>query len=576
MTRRLVVHPFLLAAYPILLVYSNNVSEVRPTDLVGPIVLVLGVTGLIWGLGYALLHDAKKSGLFASLAAVIFFGLNRTLDVVNKVAYFASTFWVPNDRGVPAYLVFAGMAVLGSIAVYWAVTRLRDLAPLTFGLNIFSIALVLFPVAHIVTARPPIPTPAKVVDDWRPEPIARLSEQTSRPDIYYIVLDSYARQDVMKALFDFDIQPFLDHLERKGFYIARHATANYIQTRLCLPCSLNGRYLDQMVRDLDYDHTELAKRIGRNSVVEALRPLGYKYISFSSGFEETENPGADLYLTPSRLPFTAFQRLLISTTPFGSLIPVPRVLDRFEAIRERVLYQLDHLADVAEDPESTFTFAHFMCPHPPFLFRADGEDIRERDRSHYEHEGMKFNGLTDRKDVYYRGYRDQALFITRKIQRTIDRILDHSKTPPIIILHADHGSAMNFDFHSLERSDLLERLSILSTYYFPDRRYEKLYDSISPVNSFRVVLNTFFGAKLDLLPDKSFYSTAKEPYDFHDVTAQVAGKEYQPLTAAERAASRLPAAPSSRRGPPAAVPSASTAEKPVGGNSRSNDSQSGD
>jgi hypothetical protein len=576
MIRRLVVHPFLLAAYPILLVYSNNVSEVRPTDLIGPIALVLGVTGLIWGLGYGLLRDARKSGLLASLAAVLFFGLNRTLEVVNRVAYYASTFWVANDRGVPAYLVFAGMAILGAIAGYVLVRKLPDLGPLTLGLNVFSIALVLFPVARIVTARPPIPAPVKVRDNWKPEPIARLPEPESRPDIYYIVLDSYARRDVMKALFDFDIQPFLDHLERKGFYIAKHATANYIQTRLCLPCSLNGQYLDRMVRDLNYDHTELARRIGQNRVVAALQPLGYKYISFSSGFEETENPGADLYLTPSRLPFTAFQRLLISTTPFGSLIPVPRVLDRFEAIRERVLYQLDHLPDVAEDPESTFTFAHFMCPHPPFLFRADGEDIRERDRSHYEHEGMKFNGLTDRKDVYYRGYRDQALFITRKIQRTIDRILENSKTPPIIILHADHGSAMNFDFHSLAGSDLLERLSILSTYYFPDRRYEKLYDSISPVNSFRVVLNTFFGAKLDLLPDKSFYSTANEPYDFHEVTEQVAGKEYQPLSAAQRAASRLPAAPSERSDRPAAVIPSSTAEKPVGGDARSDDSQSGD
>ena len=39
-------------------------------------------------------------------------------------------------------------------------------------------------------------------------------------------------------------------------------------------------------------------------------------------------------------------------------------------------------------------------------------------------------------------------------------------------------------------------MSILNAYYFPGGRYEGLYEAISPVNSFRVVLNTFFGAKL--------------------------------------------------------------------------------
>ena len=33
--------------------------------------------------------------------------------------------------------------------------------------------------------------------------------EQSRPDIYYIILDGYARSDVMKSLFDFDNSGFL-------------------------------------------------------------------------------------------------------------------------------------------------------------------------------------------------------------------------------------------------------------------------------------------------------------------------------------------------------------------------------
>ena len=64
-------------------------------------------------------------------------------------------------------------------------------------------------------------------------------------------------------------------------------------------------------------------------------------------------------------------------------------------------------------------------------------------------------------------------------------------------------------------------MSILNAYYFPNRDYRELYQQITPVNSMRVMLNTFFGAGLKLLPDRSYYSTWSEPYEFMDVTASV-------------------------------------------------------
>ena len=43
------------------------------------------------------------------------------------------------------------------------------------------------------------------------------------PAIYYIILDGYARSEVMRA-FDFDNTAFLEWLERKGFFVALAAT----------------------------------------------------------------------------------------------------------------------------------------------------------------------------------------------------------------------------------------------------------------------------------------------------------------------------------------------------------------
>ena len=48
------------------------------------------------------------------------------------------------------------------------------------------------------------------------------------------------------------------------------------------------------------------------------------------------------------------------------------------------------------------------------------------------------------------------------------------------------------------------RHGILNAYYFPDGGYKVLYDSISPVNNFRILFKHYFGVDFNLLDDISF------------------------------------------------------------------------
>ena len=64
-------------------------------------------------------------------------------------------------------------------------------------------------------------------------------------------------------------------------------------------------------------------------------------------------------------------------------------------------------------------------------------------------------------------------------------------------------------------------MGVLNAFYFPDRNYRGLDDAITPVNSFRVVLDRYFGAHLARLPDRSFFSTLSRPFRFLDVTERV-------------------------------------------------------
>ena len=92
----------------------------------------------------------------------------------------------------------------------------------------------------------------------------------------------------------------------------------------------------------------------------------------------------------------------------------------------------------------------------------------------------------------------------------------------MIILQADHGSKLIRMSGEPSPEMLRERLGVLNAYHLPDDGERFLYDSITPVNSFRVLLTAYFGANYELLEDRSYFSRLKKPYDFLDATDMVA------------------------------------------------------
>jgi hypothetical protein len=102
-------------------------------------------------------------------------------------------------------------------------------------------------------------------------------------------------------------------------------------------------------------------------------------------------------------------------------------------------------------------------------------------------------------------YVGQVSYINSQIIPIIDSILAQSEVKPIILLQGDHGF------------DLPNRMEILNAYLVPDVVRAQLYQGISPVNSFRLLFDAYFGAKYVLLPDKSFYSNYATPYEYEEV-----------------------------------------------------------
>lgn len=60
-------------------------------------------------------------------------------------------------------------------------------------------------------------------------------------------------------------------------------------------------------------------------------------------------------------------------------------------------------------------------------------------------------------------------------------------------------------------------MGILNALYLPGVA-APLYDSITPVNTFRVVLDAYFGQHLPLLTDVSRYSSFDAPYALSEIS----------------------------------------------------------
>lgn len=89
-------------------------------------------------------------------------------------------------------------------------------------------------------------------------------------------------------------------------------------------------------------------------------------------------------------------------------------------------------------------------------------------------------------------------------------ILEDSSVPPIIVLQSDHGAEPM-------------RNAILAATYLPDSGAANLYPSMSSVNTFRVVFNTYFGTDLPLLPDISYSSNYDRLYDYWPYADEMPG-----------------------------------------------------
>ncbi len=485
-------HVFSFAAYSILALLAQNLDQVAPASALPPLVLSLAGAGSLLLLARLWLRDWQRAALLTTILLVLFFTYGHVYSYLKAVTV-SGVYLFRHRTLAPLWIALAGLAV------WWVGRRKPQVQGLTRLLNVVGLVLLVFPLFQVVSG---------MWRHWRawerspaaadgPGSLGGGAANQASPDIYYIILDGYARADRLEKDFGYDNSVFIGSLEQIGFYVAACSQSNYAQTELSVASELNYDYLnalgDTFVPDND-DRSPLWPLIRNSALRRVMEARGYQTIAFKTGFSWTEWTDADRFLGPqlSKWQLDGFQYMWLQTT-LGRILLDAEALRMLkspeELFRHRTEYALQALTQIPSIQGPKLVFAHLIVPHPPYVFGPNGEPVSI--------------GSDATSDVVARAYLDQVTFINRRMLEILPAIIAASETPPIIIIQGDHGVAPT-------------RMANLSAFYLPG--HESLfYPSITNVNTFRVVLDEYFGQDLPLLPDSSLYSTYDSPYNFHAV-----------------------------------------------------------
>lgn len=503
-------HLILIPLYPVLSLYSANLFQVIAAEIYLPLIF-MGVVAILFFLAFWILIKNKyAAALFTSYFIFLSFAFGQLhrfllnylkLDNLLKLSIFYAVFLTT------LFFLFRSLKKHKNKLIF-----------LNKLVTVFSLLLISWPLFQITVYQFSI-LGANLKAGQGIE-IQKFTQSSQKPDIYYLIFDRYASLGSLSKYFNYDNRKFYQYLEDRGFMILNNSWANYTSSAHSLASSLNMDYLDKLQIDEDResrDWNPIYSLIQSHQVAKILKNNGYKYFHVGSWWWPTsKNKLADKNYNLSFV--SEFSSLLISNTVFYPIIEkfsLPYLDYRYTQYR-RTLFQISEIKKLAREKSPKFVFSHLIIPHEPYVFKPNGDFLKENE---------------ERKLDYRSKYLGQLNFINSQLEIALDEIFAASQGQAIIILQADEGpypelfesQKDQFDWTQASTGEIEEKMSIFNAVYLPRQRrglsqkpLDQFKDNESPVNTFRLIFNTYFGTNYEILPDKYRMSNMSYPYNYYN------------------------------------------------------------
>jgi hypothetical protein len=544
------LYPFLLAAIPVLALYQNNLFEVRAVDMLRPLLLAGLLTAVLYGLSLLLLRRGAGAALLTGLALIACCAYPWLFAACHAL-------WPAMARH---YLLLPLWAVLSALTGSWLLLWLRrsapDLTMLTGFLNVVALMLcllILLPIAwhfRVLLTKSPTPVPpisptqpAEPQSAWVQQVLATCDPtQATKPDIYFIILDGYARGDILRSRYGFDNQEFLTWLRQRGFFVAEASHAYYAWTHPSLSATLNVDYLHNLLpadfgADAPTDYKQryhyFTAQLNRtliqpDRVRGLLRAAGYQTLLRETGYAATR-PAHEPWQRVLLGPPSHFEQALLRKTVFWPWTEwvVSRLPKSAQPAWHPIVRLIQDIPVVADAPGPKFVFYHILAPHPPCCFDERGALVPPHpvfDASPWLDD---VRGLPGYKEFLRTSYPRNVAGLNVHMRTALEALLRATHGQAIIIVQSDHGSHLNLDPYSAARTDVPERFGILNAIYLPPSiERAGLAPDLSAINTLRLVLNRALGCQLPMLENRAWYSIGD--LTFTEVTGRLHESARQP------------------------------------------------
>jgi hypothetical protein len=491
------VYPFLFAVYPVMALAVYNLIYIDPGSIARSLLFAMALAGLIWVLLRGMVRDWDKAGIITVGALILLFSYGHVyIQLQNS---FGEALRHRFLAGIYS-LVFA-------VWVWWVLKKLKNATILqsvliTIGCVLTGFSIIQLAGYELFSNRQAITADTT---DVRSNENGNGRIDQGLPDIYWILLDAHTRTDVLKEHFGHDNSAFVEDLEAAGFYVAKCSQSNYPSTRYSVTSLMNANYIDQLP-----GVTKGIPPLNISLVNQTVRSLGYSVITFKNRSTGHFDLGEDLRLSRNQPVLgmidlfggpNEFEFMLMKTSALRLIYDMPQLIpgldpqvfgkgEFYEHYQQTlfILNTLPKLPQQTQDPK--FVFAHILVPHPPYIFSPDGKY------------GWGGDEIT--------GYRSNVQFIDAQIAKVVKKIVENSEIPPIIIVQGDHGPSTSITTPEM-------RMPILNAYYVNDETKSELYATITPVNSFRIIFNSYFGTTYPLLEDKSYYAYGEGEFSAENI-----------------------------------------------------------
>lgn len=518
------LHPLSFAVFPIISLWVTNLARMEAQDTLRPLLETALAAIAMYFTFKLFIKDSSKAGMLSTLILFLYFSYGHIFTLIR---------WIPVIG-----LIIARNRIMGSLWLlilvfggYLILKYGKKINNLTQFLNYTGLIFLALTALQLGYAKyheisVAVQNSQPISNENSPLNPQNAGNRENFPDIYLILLDTYARSDEIKEMFNYDNTPFVQALTRLGFTIPACSMSNYTLTAFTMSSMLNMNYLETFYPNIDpqktnVDFTAFSEYIRHSTVRKNLSALGYKTVSFESEFPWVEIPDADIFYTTQSsigilikfLSPTDFDNELSQTTVLKIINDTrtvsPALDDELNAIDnffdnlknklypfsdnkyDLIISSLAKMESITDVPGPKFVYLHMTALHPHFVLGQDGQ---------YD------------KSSLDSGYINSMIYLNKRMLEILPKIIQHSKVPPVIILMGDHGFKLGPD----------SRLYNFTAIYMPGGGKAMIYPSITPVNIFRIIFNTYFNSHYKLLPDTSYNYVNGQSFNFRVVPSNCA------------------------------------------------------